>query len=141
MQKKIHCIIMKPEIVYPCRVMAKAVKSSPSNLDGVQNRLFFTLQSLLPQTQSCKPIATLTLFSLRYLYLQVQIFTTRTCHVTPTESNHPHFLRKQGNSIQTTFSFFLSTATPWNKLPFGCFLEHNNLNLFNSRINRPLSLL
>lgn len=86
MQKKIHCITMKPKIDYPCRVMARVAKSSLFNLDGVQNRLVVTLQSLWPQTQSCKPIPTLTLFSMRYLDLLVQTFITRTCYTHRVES-------------------------------------------------------
>lgn len=90
---------------------------------------FSTLQPLSPQTQCCKPVATLTIFPWQ-IFMRA---TTR--HATGTESKHTHFpclpnVRREFYQER----FFLRTVTLRNRFLCGCFPKHFNLAFFKSRI-------
>lgn len=75
-----------------------------------------------------------------FLFPSVENLTARNCYATYTEWNHTHChhipLRRR-----KFYCFFLRTLTLWNRLPWGGFPVHYNLNPFKSRVNCYLSYI
>lgn len=136
---------IRPTMEYYCCIWPGSAQSSLSNLDSIQKRLyglvgdelFSSLQSL-----SLRQNVTSSLLLQHYFYdkgsnelhslaATILTFTENNCYV-------PWDKLYSSPSYSIRRKFHLNSYLR-NKLPRGCFLNHNNLNPFKSMINSYLS--
>lgn len=66
----------------------------------------------------------------------VVTYAAKSRHAMHILENHPHFLRILFVRCKChTSCFFPRTTAMWNRLPRGCFIDHDNLNLFKSMLS------
>lgn len=91
----------------------------------------------MPQKHHYKPIANTCSEEFHSVVPHAQSFTTKIHFITLTELIRRHSLHI--SDIKMAFpsgTFFLSTATLWNRLSSGCFPNHYTLYLFIFKVNQ-----
>lgn len=95
--------------------------------------------------KSCKPLASLLLFSWQtiqwYIYilvLQVQTFTAKTHYATYTGMNPSHHIPLVRRKFNLN-CFYPKASALWNKHSSRCFPNQYNVNLFKFQVNHYLS--